>query len=117
MRDYGGYQWFFLGFLVAFVILHLLLFGFYPQFKSNIEFALLVIAMAFLVFLDLGVTHLNELVEGFENTRVVSLCSQRSGLTFPGPLAQPRKGQSLSPGTEATDERYGLDGGRSQKSI
>jgi signal transduction histidine kinase/CheY-like chemotaxis protein len=52
VRKLASYQHFFLGYLVAFSIVHLLLYAFYPRMLRNFEFALFVIAFALLVFVN-----------------------------------------------------------------
>jgi len=63
VRDYDRYQFFFFGFLSSFAILHLLLFGFYPRLRRNIEFAAFVSLMAVLVYLNFEIHFTQDLVE------------------------------------------------------
>jgi len=52
VRQNESYQRFFTGFSLAFAILHLLLFFFYPRIRRNLEFAIFSGAIALVVFLN-----------------------------------------------------------------
>jgi signal transduction histidine kinase/CheY-like chemotaxis protein len=52
VRQNEGYQRFFTGFSLAFALLHLLLFFFYPRIRRNLEFAIFSGAIALVVFLN-----------------------------------------------------------------
>ena len=63
VQQLDRYQNFFLGFLVAFSILHLLIFGFYPRLKRNFGFALFVSLFALLVFTNFQIEFTQDLVQ------------------------------------------------------
>jgi len=52
VRQDEGYQRFFTGFSLAFAILHLLLYFFYPRIRRNLEFAIFSGAIALVVFVN-----------------------------------------------------------------
>ena len=63
VETYRNYQWFFAGLLSAFAVLHLILFLFYPNRLTHLNFALLCGALTVLVFVNFQIHFTTDLAQ------------------------------------------------------